>query len=96
MRLPPGGASLSTEPRQEALILFRNRINEAYFDPQFNGIDWTLTGKRITPRIVGLVMILVFWRNLDRDGGELGDAHTRVCRLNSMPKTNRNKASALV
>ncbi len=75
---PPAGVPLSTELRQEAYDFVWNRINEAYFDPQFNGVDWTLTGKTHYPRIMGSRNDSVFWRNLDEMVAELGDAHTRV------------------
>ena len=75
---PADGRPLSPEIKQEAYDFVWNRVNEAYVDPQFNGVDWTHMGQLHYPRIMSAPNDALFWRNLDEMVAELGDAHTRV------------------
>ncbi|WMW79238.1 S41 family peptidase [Undibacterium cyanobacteriorum] len=75
---PPAGVALSPQLRQDAYDFVWNRVNEAYFDPNFNGVDWKLAGQTHYPRIMNATSDSIFWRNLDEMVAELGDAHTRV------------------
>jgi carboxyl-terminal processing protease len=75
---PVDGKPLTTELKQDAYQFVWNRVNEAYVDPQFNGVDWKQVGQVHYPRIMGSASDAVFWRKLDEMVAELGDAHTRV------------------
>lgn len=75
---PADGSPLSAEVKQDAYHFVWNRVNEAYVDPQFNGVDWKQVGQTHYPKIMGAPNDALFWRNLDEMVAELGDAHTRV------------------
>ncbi|MBC3882244.1 PDZ domain-containing protein [Undibacterium sp. LX40W] len=75
---PADGRPLSPEIKQDAYNFVWNRVNEAYVDPQFNGVDWKHVGEIHYPKIMGAPNDALFWRNLDEMVAELGDAHTRV------------------
>lgn len=75
---PADGSPLSAEVKQDAYHFVWNRVNEAYVDPQFNGVDWKQVGQIHYPKIMGAPNDALFWRNLDEMVAELGDAHTRV------------------
>ncbi len=53
-------------------------IDERYYDPKMNGVDWKAVGERWRPRVMGAADDDAFWDRLDRMTGELRDSHTRV------------------
>lgn len=75
---PPAGVALDTETRQRAYDFVWNRVNEAYVDPNLNGVDWKKVGEDHQPKALSAPSDDAFWKSLDKMVGELGDAHTRV------------------
>jgi carboxyl-terminal processing protease len=75
---PADGAALDTRTRQQAYDFVWTRINDAYVDPKFNGVDWAQAGALHKDKILTAANDDVFWKSLDGMVAELGDAHTRV------------------
>jgi carboxyl-terminal processing protease len=75
---PLEGAALDTGTRQQAYDFVWTRVNEAYVDPKFNGVDWVQAGDRHRSKILEAANDDIFWKSLDGMVAELGDAHTRV------------------
>jgi carboxyl-terminal processing protease len=75
---PADGAALNAGTRQQAYDFVWTRINEAYVDPKFNGVDWEQAGRAHKDKILAAANDDVFWKSLDGMVAELGDAHTRV------------------
>ena len=75
---PAGDAALDTGTRQAAYDFVWNRVNEAYVDPKFNGVNWAQAGQMHKDKILTAANDDIFWKNLDGMVAELGDAHTRV------------------
>ncbi len=53
-------------------------INEQYYDPRLNGVDWRAVRERYQPQLLAAANDDEFWERLDKMTGELRDAHTRV------------------
>ena len=75
---PADDAALDTGTRQAAYDFVWNRVNEAYVDPKFNGVNWAQAGQMHKDKILTAANDDIFWKNLDGMVAELGDAHTRV------------------
>ncbi len=75
---PADGAALDTATRQQAFDFVWGRINDAYVDPNFKGVNWQQVGADHRNRVIAAPNDAVFWKNLDTMVAELGDAHTRV------------------
>ncbi|OYU44618.1 MAG: hypothetical protein CFE44_11955, partial [Burkholderiales bacterium PBB4] len=75
---PVDGAALDASGRQQAYDFVWNRVNEAYVDPKFNGVDWVQAGQLHKDKILTAANDELFWKGLDGMVAELGDAHTRV------------------
>jgi carboxyl-terminal processing protease len=52
-------------------------INEKYYDPAFNGVDWNAVRERYRPRVDAAKTDAEFYIVLKEMAGELHDAHTR-------------------
>jgi carboxyl-terminal processing protease len=74
----PAARSLGERDRERAFDFVWNTINERYYDPKLNGVDWKAAGERFRPEVLGAQGDDAFWDALDRMTGELKDAHTRV------------------
>lgn len=79
--------SLSPKERVEVFEEVWKTINEKYYDPSFNGVDWKAVRERYRPRVDALSGDEEFYELLNRMAGELRDAHTRV----RSPLQNRNR-----
>lgn len=75
---PAAGLALDSDTKQRAYEFVWNRVNEAYVDPNLNGVDWKKIGEEHQPKIFSAPSDEAFWKSLDKMVGELGDAHTRV------------------
>lgn len=75
---PPASPSLGEASRIEAFDFVWSTVNERYYDPAFNGVDWAAARGRWRPRALAAATDEDFWHALDRMTGELRDAHTRV------------------
>lgn len=69
---------LDAAARERAFDFVWGTINEKYYDPSLNGVDWGAVGMRYRPLAFAAKDDEAFWEVLDRMTGELKDAHTRV------------------
>lgn len=76
----PGGAAgrLDAATRAAAFDYVWRTIDERYYDPKMNGVDWKAMGEKWRPQVLEAPDDDAFWDRLDRMAGELRDAHTRV------------------
>jgi carboxyl-terminal processing protease len=75
---PPAYADLGPGGRSAALDFVWNTVNERYYDPNLNGVDWRGARSRWEPLALAAASDEEFWDLLDRMTGEMRDAHTRV------------------
>jgi carboxyl-terminal processing protease len=73
-----GAARLDEATRAAAFDYVWRTIDERYYDPKMNGVDWKAVGERWKPQVLGAPDDDAFWDRLDRMTGELRDSHTRV------------------
>jgi carboxyl-terminal processing protease len=71
-------ASLSVKERVEVFEQVWKTIDEKYYDPLFNGVDWRAMRERYRPRVEAAAGEEEFYNLLNQMAGELRDAHTRV------------------
>lgn len=74
---PPTGP-LSAVQRELAFDFVWSTINERYYDPKLNGVDWRAASGKFRARALSASDDETFWEELDRMTGELKDSHTRV------------------
>lgn len=79
--------SLSAKERVEVFEEVWKTINERYYDPSFNGVDWNAVHGRYRPRVDAASSDEEFYELLNQMTGELHDTHTRV----RSPRQNRNR-----
>ncbi len=70
-------AQLSAEDRLEVFEDVWKMIDEKYYDPSFNGVNWSAVHDRYLPLIERATSDDEFYTLLKRMVGELRDAHTR-------------------
>jgi carboxyl-terminal processing protease len=77
---PRGGATrsgeLSSQDRIEVFDKVWKTVNDKYYDPSFNGVDWSAVRERYRPRLDTARSDEDFYTLLDHMLGELRDAHT--------------------
>jgi carboxyl-terminal processing protease len=86
----PARSSSNTLSSKERVELFEQvwkTIDEKYYDPSFNGVDWKAVRERYRPRVERTAGDEEFYDLLNQMAGELRDAHTRV----RSPLQNRNR-----
>lgn len=64
--------------REDALNFVWNTVNEKYYDPKFNGVDWAAVRVKYEPLLKSATSDDAYWELLDKMTGELKDSHTRV------------------
>jgi carboxyl-terminal processing protease len=74
----PSPAALDASARAEAFDFVWTTVNERYYDPQMNGVDWNAAKVKFRPLALGAANDEAFWEELDRMTGEMKDGHTRV------------------
>ncbi len=74
----PAPSSLDPQARAEAFDFVWTTMNERYYDPQMNGVDWNAAREKFRPLALGAANDEQFWEELDRMTGEMKDGHTRV------------------
>lgn len=76
---PAASESSEIERRRQAILdeVWR-QIQERYYDPSFNGVDWSAVRARYLPQVSGIADDAAFLGLLRAMVGELRDAHTRV------------------
>ena len=84
-RNPPAAGSPDSTPlspdsnwRSAALDYVWTTVNEKYYDPKLNGVDWQAVRRKYEPGILTAASDDEYWEALDRMTGELKDSHTRV------------------
>ena len=69
---------LSAKKRVEVFEEVWKAINEKYYDPKFNGVDWNAVRENYRPRVDVVKSDAELYDLLNLMAGELRDAHTRV------------------
>jgi carboxyl-terminal processing protease len=81
------GAALSASPvvfaqslrdRQNSLERIWRAVEENYYDPAFNGVDWKAVSERYRPMLDSVKTDEEFYELMERMVGELHDSHTHV------------------
>jgi carboxyl-terminal processing protease len=75
---PAAPGTLDAATRQAAFDHVWRTIDQRYYDPTMNGVDWKAVGAKWRPLVLGAPDAAAFWDRLDRMAGELRDLHTRV------------------
>jgi carboxyl-terminal processing protease len=70
--------SLDAATRRAAFERVWRTVDERYYDPAMNGVDWKAAVARWQPLVLEAPDDAAFWDRLDRMAGELRDVHTRV------------------
>ena len=77
-----GGADatgrLDAATRAAAFDYVWRTVDERYYDPKMNGVDWKAVGAKWRAQVLEAPDDDAFWDRLDRMAGELRDVHTRV------------------
>jgi carboxyl-terminal processing protease len=68
----------STAWKRDALESVWNTVNERYYDPKLNGVDWRAARVKYEQQILNAESDDRYWELLDKMTGELRDSHTRV------------------
>ena len=76
-RAAPDSEQLSAEDRREVFEDVWKMIDEKYYDPSFNGVNWGAVRDRYAPLVEKAASDDEFYTLLKRMVGELRDAHTR-------------------
>jgi len=71
------GKELSPKERMELFEDVWQRVNDRYYDPNFNGVDWSAVHNRYLPLATSAKTDEQLYSLLSRMVGELHDAHTR-------------------
>lgn len=82
--------ALSAKKRVEIFEEVWQTINEKYYDPKFNGVDWNAVRMRYRPQIEKTTNDAELYDALALMVGELRDAHTRV-RSPRLRQESKNK-----
>src|SRR5262249_40222731 len=69
---------LSAKDRKDMLEEICKAIEEGYYDPGLNGVDWKAVRERYLPMIDAVKTDQEFYQLMERMAGELHDAHTHV------------------
>lgn len=87
----PPSTTLTPAQRAAAFDFVWQTVNDRYYDPKLNGVDWKAVGDRYRPVVLGARDDDTFWDELDRMTGELRDAHTRVHSAKSAERMRRDE-----
>ena len=77
-RTAEAAGGLSTKQRLEVFEEVWAAVNEKYYDPKFNGVDWKAARERYRPQAEKAASEAELYNVLSLMVGELHDAHTRV------------------
>jgi carboxyl-terminal processing protease len=98
---PPSTQSHTPVPVQDdswkaaAIEAVWTTVNERYYDPTLNGIDWPAVRSRYEPRILAAKSDDEYWELLDKMTGELRDSHTRVHSPKQVAQQRANESHSL-
>jgi carboxyl-terminal processing protease len=71
-----GNAQIPSSKKHKIFDKVWNTINQKYYDPNFNGVNWSALREIYRPRIEAAESDDAFYAIIKRMVGELGDAHT--------------------
>ena len=72
------GGPMDAAARERAFDFVWRTIEDRYYDPRLNGVDWAAMRAKYHPVAMAARDDEAFWDTLDRMTGELKDSHTRV------------------
>ncbi len=81
--------------KREALTYVWRTINEKYYDPKLNGIDWQAVRAKYEPLLLATKTDDDYWELLDKMTGELKDSHTRVQSPKQVAQQRANESHSL-
>ena len=81
--------------KREALSYVWRTINEKYYDPKLNGVDWMAVRAKYEPLLLATKTDDDYWELLDKMTGELKDSHTRVQSPKQVAQQRDNEAHSL-
>jgi len=81
--------------RAEAIDFVWTTVNERYFDPKLNGVDWRAVRTQYEPKMLAAKTDDEFWELLDKMTGELKDSHTRVHSPKLVQQQRSNESHSL-
>lgn len=89
----PANAETPLSPRERTEIFERvwNLINERYYDPGLNGVDWTAQKTKYRPLAETAGTNTEFYDVIKRMVGEMDDAHTRFLTPREASERRRRK-----
>jgi carboxyl-terminal processing protease len=97
--LPPTSSEPVPSPdanwRMTALNFVWNTVNERYYDPKLNGVDWKAVRAQYEPRLMAAKNDDDYWELLDKMTGELKDSHTRVHSPKLVQQQRNNESHGL-
>jgi len=85
---------LSAKDRVENFEKIWHSINDNYYDPQMNGVNWDEVHQRYRPLVEATTSDQDFYSLMERMAGELHDAHTHV--LDPAKAANFRKQKILI
>jgi carboxyl-terminal processing protease len=81
--------------RQAAIDFVWTTVNERYYDPKLNGLDWKAVRAKYEPQLLATKTDDEFWELLDRMTGELKDSHTRIHSPKLVQQQRNNESHSL-
>jgi carboxyl-terminal processing protease len=84
-----------TDWRERALDFVWTTVNERYYDPNLNGVDWKAVRTRYEPLLKAAKSDDEYWELLDKMTGELSDSHTRIHPPKLVAQQRSNESHSL-
>src|SRR5919108_535917 len=84
---------LSARQRLKLFDQVWQMVNERYYDPAFNGVDWKTLRARFRPRVAAATSDDHFYGLLKEMTGQLHDAHTRFRSPQERERSDKSQAS---
>jgi carboxyl-terminal processing protease len=81
--------------RQAAIDFVWTTVNERYYDPKLNGVDWKAVRTKYEPQLLNSKTDDEFWELLDKMTGELKDSHTRIHSPKMVQQQRNNESHSL-
>jgi carboxyl-terminal processing protease len=81
--------------RQAAIDFVWTTVNERYYDPKLNGVDWRAARAQYEPLMLAAKSDDEFWELLDKMTGVLKDSHTRVHSPKQVQQDRANESHSL-
>jgi carboxyl-terminal processing protease len=92
---PPLVLEQSLQDRRDSLERIWKAVEENYYDPDFNGVDWKAVHERYRPMLDSLKSDEEFYKLMERMVGELHDAHTHVLSPERAQEFKRHQRMSL-